>query len=129
MTLVLFPDPLAASLAVLRADPGGSHFGTETPDALGDRLPGLPYVAVDLVTSDGLYPFREIALVQLTAWATSKASALQAVNRARAVLAAHDGIEIASVRPSNGPWTSKDVDTGQPIAAATLRVRLKPFVA
>lgn len=131
--VIIFPDALSAGLAVLRAstlpEAQAATYGTETPEALGDAFPGLPYVALELIDSDtSKHPFQEIAVVQVTAWADSKAKALRLLQVARAVLVAHPGdAQVGSITAGRrGPYSGNDPDSGRPLAATSVRMRLLP---
>lgn len=132
--MITFPDPLAEALRILRAstDPEllAIHFGTETPDSLGDDLPGIPYVSLDLVsTDDREFPFTERATLSLTAWAGSKAKAQRTAQVCRAALVDFPGdAKVGSVTTSSrGPTLGTDPESGQPIALTYITLRLRPI--
>lgn len=132
---VIFPDPLSEALNVLWSLPlvelQDFHFGTETPDSLGDAFPGLPYVSLSLVDSDASqHPYREVATLQITAWDESAARCLRAVQLVRAALVSAPSSErVGSVTADRrGPYTGRDPDTLSPMAFVYVRVRLLPEV-
>ena len=133
---ILFPDPLMESLRIMRAstfaEAQAASYGTAAPSDLGDDFPGLPWVAFEVVDVDtSLHPFRETAFVQLTTWAETADQALRLAQVVRAVLVAHPGDEkVSSVvgRGRRGPIPATDPDTRQPIAFATVALRLLPEV-
>lgn len=130
--MITFPDPLEEGLRILRASTEpellAMHFGTESPDTLGDDLPGLPYVSLDLLGTSG-HPFHVRASVAITVWAASKKKVLRAAQVVFGTLLDHPGdSRVASITATpRGPFTSNDPDTGQPIASATVTLRLRPL--
>lgn len=135
--LILFPDALLEGLRILRSSPfreaQEATYGTDAPNELGEDFPGLPYVSLTLLDSDtSLYPFRETALVQVTAWDETAAKALRRVQVARAVLVAYPGDErVATVtaRGRRGPLPARDPDTRQPLAYCSVAMRLLPVLS
>lgn len=134
--LIAFPDALSAGLRILRRstfpEAAAATYGTESPDVLGEDFPGGPYVSLTLLDSEtSLHPYRETAVVQVTAWDETAAKALRLVQVARAVLVAHPGDElVASVTANNrrGPVQATDPDTRQRLAFCTVALRLLPLL-
>lgn len=132
--LLVFPDALTEGLRILRGstfrEAQEATYGTETPTDLGDDFPGTPYVALTLLDSDtSLHPYRETALVQVTAWDESASKALRLLQVARAVLVAHPGdaaVAAITAKGRRGPVATKDPDTRQPLAFCTVAIRLLP---
>jgi hypothetical protein len=132
--LLVFPDALSQGLRVLRGstfpEALAASYGTATPDELADDFPGTPYVSLTLLDSDtALYPYRETALVQVTAWDESASKALRLVQVARAVLVAYPGDELIAAitaKGRRGPVSDRDPDTRQPLAYCTVAIRLLP---
>lgn len=124
--MIIFPDPFDAALAILRASTHpellAMHFGTKTPTELGEDLPGLPWVALSLIGTDVTrMPFWKTPILNVRAWASSDRRTLRALELALAALTAHE-----DVKPSGGALLTTDPDSGQPLASAAIRLRLRP---
>lgn len=130
-TAVTFPDPILATLEVLRAKaPGyvpGTTFGTVPPSVQreGDRKAPYGMVALDAVS--GQYPVHQSATVRVVAYGVTETQALALAQILRAVLLVHEGTGPArSFGELTGPIPSTDPDTGAPIAYFTVAARMRP---
>lgn len=128
--LVVFPDALLETLAVLRSRTDlypSATFGTYTPEPADDGGPALPYVRVSLDSASGKYPVSQSASVRVYVWGVNAAGALALAHRCRAVLLAFDGnAKVRHFRDLTDPIPSTDPDSGAPVAFFTVAARLRP---
>lgn len=130
-TLVRFPDPLSATLDVLRARvpalAAGVTFGTLRPEVKKDGGPRLPYVCLSVDTVTGQYPVVSSAVVRVAVWGTSDAKGLDLARVCHAVLRAYEGdSKVRSFGQGTDPIPTSDPDSGSPLSYFTVSARLKP---
>lgn len=128
---VVFPDPLIATLDVLRAGVPthvpGATFGTVPPSAQRSDDASAPYAFVDLDAVTGQYPVHMSATVRVVAYAATPAQTLALAQVCRAILLSHPGDAAArSFGELTGPIPTTDPDTDAPVAFFTVAARLRP---
>lgn len=128
---VVFPDPIIAALAILRANVpahvGGAAFGTVAPSAQRTGDSAAPYGMVALDAVSGRYPVHLSATLRVVAYGATEAQTLALAQVCRAVLLSDDGTGAArSFGELTGPIPSADPDTGAPIAYFTVAARMRP---
>lgn len=128
---VVFPDPLAATLAVLRDrvpdHVPGAVFVTKDYDATDEDRPALPYARVTVDAAFGRYPATRSATVRIVAHAATAAQAATFADVCNALLLSYEGgPEVRSFGQGTGPLPATDPDTGAPIAAITVQARTRP---
>lgn len=128
--LVTFPDPIAATLSVLRArfpdfvDTTGVASGHSLPT---DRGRSSPFVQVQADATETRYPVLETSTVRVTVWHTSTAKALALAQLVRGLLLAYSGgAEVRTFSTLTGPIPASDPDSGDPLAYFTVAARLRP---
>lgn len=131
--LVTFPDPIAATLTVLRAvlpdhpDTASVTCGSLQIEDASARGVSLPYLMVDVDSArNPALPLR-IAALRIVVWHGEPAAASRIAEVAKAALVAYGGG--AGVRsfgsPASGPIPSEDPDSGQPMSYFTIAARLR----
>lgn len=129
--LTTFPDARIETLAVLRAllpaHAPTATAGTKTPEQLGDRYPGAPYLMVSLDAASTTYPVVERATVRVAVWGESDASGLALAQLARGLLVSYrGGSGVRSFSTLVGPTPTDDPDSGSPLSYFTVEARLRP---
>lgn len=140
--LVVFPDPVAETIAVLRArltaefpavefgtrdpmPPVQSRFGS--PSYQSEDTPPLPYVRVRLDGGHTRYPVLHTATIRLNAYARTEDQSLELARVAQGILLAFEGnARVRSFSPVFGPISTADPDRGAPLAFLTLTARMRP---
>ncbi|WP_329105510.1 hypothetical protein OG792_32830 [Micromonospora sp. NBC_01699] len=127
---VRFPDPMRATLAVLRPAHPGVTFGTKLPDefAAGDG-PALPYGCVRTDATKVRYPVEATSTVRVTVWAQSEAAGVELAGDILATLLGYEGgPDARGFGHLTGPLPAADPDTGRPICSTTVAARLRPYI-
>jgi hypothetical protein len=129
--LVVFPDPILATLELLRERvsphyPNVSFVSRDYDESDPDN-PGRPYLVVRQDGAYGQHPVTRTAALRLVAHETSEAKAYRLASVCQAVLLAYEGgVKVRSYGDLTGPIPSKDVDSGEPLAFFTVAARLRP---
>jgi hypothetical protein len=129
--VVVFADPIAAALQILRAKvPGhvpGAAFGTVAPSVQRTGDYAAPYAMVALDAVSGRYPVHLAATLRVVAYGATESQTLALAQVCRAVLLADDGTGNArSFGELTGPIPSTDPDNGAPVAFFTVAARMRP---
>jgi predicted small lipoprotein YifL len=126
---VVFPDPMLATLTVLRAlAPSEATYGTKQPEEFpADNVPTPPYAMVRTDFQQTAYPVLQTATIRVTVWGASEASGLALAGRLMAYLLSYAGdTEVRGFGDLTGPLPTTDPDTGRPISTFTVAARLRP---
>lgn len=126
--LVDFPDPMLATLAVLRAAGTAATFGTKTPDAFpAGSIPAPPYAMVAVDASSLRTLVAETVTLRVSVWGTDDVSGYALARHLRATLLAYAGDALVrSYAALTGPVPTHDPDDGKPLATFTVAARLRP---
>lgn len=124
--IVRFPDPMLATLDVLRPALPAIRFGTVTPEEMPE--PPLPYVMVRLDGSFISDLVVKTATIRISVWHRTEAECLDLAGTVEAVLLGYPGGEaVRSIGPLTGAFPTTDPDTGNPLSSFTVAVRLRPL--
>lgn len=129
--LTIFPDPILATLEVLRATLPDFYpdavIGTVHPEFQETGGPGLPYVRVALDGTFGQHPVTQEATVRVQVYDAHPSEALAIAQLTRGLLLAHEGgTKLRSFGALTGPILTTDPDSATPLAYVTVSARLRP---
>lgn len=131
---VLFPDPIAESLRVLRdgflADPDVSPTGATVsrsmPSRTADTAAPAVLVALDGDAGSDYWPAGADALMRVSVWDADPFRALRLANLAQAHLLAYPGdAKVRDYRFNGIPFPTTDPDDGSPVASFIIIARLR----
>lgn len=119
-----FPDPMLATLDVLRTLMPHITFGTLQPEDMTSSP--VPYVMVRI---DG--SFRRMvtraATMRVSVWHGTEAEGLAVAEYVEARLCAFPGdAQVRCFKPLTGPFPTNDPETGSPLASLTVSALLRP---
>lgn len=132
---VLFPDPAAAAVNLIRpalagrpeSYAAGATVGTRVPDARSPEDPNLPLV---LIAVDGATPapsrLNSQVLLRISVWHADSDQAYDLAELVAALLHTAGGPVIRSTRPGTGPVPGIDPDSGVALATLTLTANIAP---
>jgi hypothetical protein len=135
MAEVIFPDAMLAIVNLLRtriAHNNDSIFraikiGTRVPETRNERTLENPFVLVRLDGSKLNFRVDEIATIRLVIWHGSEDRAIALAQRIRAILLDYSGDEnIRTISSLVGISSTSDPESGTPLSAFTVAVRLRP---
>lgn len=129
MTLYGFPDPMLATLTVLRAQaPTVASYGTLPYESFPvGNGPPLPYAMVRPDGTDIRYPVSATATLGLTVWAAVESDTYPVAYHLAAVLRDYAGdADVRRFALLTGPISTTDPATGLAMATFSAEARLRP---
>lgn len=126
--LTRFPDPRAATLAILRAEFPDVTFGTKRLDEFAEgAIPALPYCMVALDASYTRLRVSQRASVRVVVWAETDGEGYDLASAIHAALLAYPGgPDILGFSEMIGPFATDDSDTDRPISSFIVYAWLRP---